>query len=204
MNTSGTEYYFDKGKFIGEPVYLGELRTDEQGRLLFLGGHGISGTPFANNPPTTFANNNGWHDDVSDGPVDAEVIYEGRSLAVEGAWVVCAPPNYAPDIISVQTLYDVIVDALNNLYIPVKAQPSFMEDIYPLLQQLSSILSALYSGLKAGKAVIGAFAGDREALLQYDISILRLYTQFLQDRRHYYGTEQRWPKTLFWQTRREP
>ena len=205
VNTSGTEYYFDKGKFIGEPVYLGELRTDEQGRLLFLGGHGISGTPFANNPPTTFANNNGWHDDVSDGPVDAEVIYEGRSLAVEGAWVVCAPPNYAPDIISVQTLYDVIVDALNNLYIPVKAQPSFMEDIYPLLQQLSSILSALYSRLSGeGKAVIGAFAGDRETILQYDISILRLYTQFLQDRQHYYGTEQRWPESLFWQTRREP
>lgn len=74
------------------------------------------------------------------------------------------------------------------------------------LDPLSSqgILSALYSGLKAGKAVIGAFAGDREALLQYDISILRLYTQFLQDRQHYYGTEQRWPESLFWQTRREP
>jgi hypothetical protein len=137
VNTSGTLYRFDKGKFIGEPVYLGELRTDDLGRLLFLGGHGISGTPFANNPPTTFANNNGWHDDVSDGPIDAEVIYEGRSLAVEGAWVICAPPNYAPDIISVQTMYDVIIDALNDLYIPVKAQPSFMEDIYPLLQQFS-------------------------------------------------------------------
>lgn len=137
VNTSGTQYRFDKGKFIGEPVYLGELRTDDLGRLLFLGGHGVSGTPFANNPPTTFANNNGWHDDVADGPVDAEVIYEGRSLAVEGAWVISAPPNYAPDIISVQTMYDVIVDALNNLYIPVKANPSFMEDIYPLLQQFS-------------------------------------------------------------------
>jgi hypothetical protein len=137
VSTAGTQYHFDKGKFIDEPVYLGELRTDEQGRLLFLGGHGISGTPFVNNPPTTFANNNGWHDDVSDGPVDAEVIYEGRPLAVEGAWVVCAPPNYAPDIISVQTMYDVIVDALNNLYIPAKVQPSFMGDIYPLLQQFS-------------------------------------------------------------------
>jgi hypothetical protein len=93
VNTSGTQYRFDKGKFIGEPVYLGVLCTDDLGRLLFLGGHGISGTPFANNPPTTFANNNGWHDDVSDGPIDAEVIYEGRSLAVEGAWVICAPPN---------------------------------------------------------------------------------------------------------------
>ena len=24
VNTSGTQYHFDRGKFIGEPVYLGE------------------------------------------------------------------------------------------------------------------------------------------------------------------------------------
>ena len=74
------------------------------------------------------------------------------------------------------------------------------------LDPLSSqgILSALYSGLKAGKAVIGYLAGDREALLQYDSSILKLYTQFLRDRRLYYSAERRWPESLFWQTRREP
>ncbi len=133
----GSQYYFDKGKFLGETVYLGELRTDEKGRLLFLGGHGKSNTPYPNNPPTTFANNEGWHDDMSDGPVDAEVTFEGQKLEVEGAWVVCAPPNYAPDLISVQTMYDVITDALQGKYITPKERPSFQEDIYPLLLQFS-------------------------------------------------------------------
>lgn len=137
VNKSGERYRFDKGCFLGEPVYLGELCTDEQGRLFFLGGHGVSRTPFPGNPPTTFANNDGWHDDTSDGPVDARVIYQGRELPVEGAWVVCAPPNYGSDIISVQTMYDVMVDTLANHYLLPKPRPSFREDIYPLLQQFS-------------------------------------------------------------------
>jgi len=137
MNESGKQYRFDSGKFIGEPVYLGELRTDERGRLLFLGGHGVSRSPYHDNPPITFANNDGWHDDVSDGPVDAEVTFDGRKLACEGAWVVTAPPNYAPDIISVQTMHDVIFDALSGLYTTPAKKPSFTNDIYPLLQQFS-------------------------------------------------------------------
>jgi hypothetical protein len=135
VNQSGE--LFDTGTFLDENVYLGELRTDEQGRLLFLGGRGVSQTPYANNPPTTFANNDGWHDDVSDGPVDATVNYGGVNLPVEGAWVVTAPPNYAPDIISVQTLYDVIFDALNGNYVQPAAKPSFTNDILPLLQQFT-------------------------------------------------------------------
>jgi L-lysine epsilon oxidase-like protein len=143
------EYMFDSGKFLDETVYLGELRTDEQGRLLFLGGHGISKTPFANNPPTTFANNNGWHDDVSDGPVDATVVYGGVTLPVEGAWVVTAPPNYAPDIVSVQTLYDVIFDALSGNYTQPAPKPSFTRDILPLLRQFTEnqwVNSGFYVG----------------------------------------------------------
>jgi flavin-dependent dehydrogenase len=72
----------------------------------------------------------------------------------------------------------------------------------PLLSQ--GILSALYSGLKAANAVIGYLAGDREALLQYDVSIMNVYSQFLRDRSHYYGAERRWPESLFWKTRRAP
>jgi hypothetical protein len=133
---SGSPYQLDKGSFLGVPVSLGELRTDAAGRLIFLGGHGISGTPFPNNPPMTFANNDGWYDDVSDGPVDATVTYEGKELPVEGAWVVCCPPNYAPELISIQTMYDVVADALSGYYLAKKARPSFTHDIYPLLLQL--------------------------------------------------------------------
>jgi hypothetical protein len=41
---SGPEYQF-RGSFMGTDVYLGELRTDAQGWLLFLGGQGISASP---------------------------------------------------------------------------------------------------------------------------------------------------------------
>ena len=38
----GKAYQFDTGKFMGKKVALGELRTDEAGRLLVLGGFGKS------------------------------------------------------------------------------------------------------------------------------------------------------------------
>ena len=59
----------------------------------------------------TFANNDGWHDDVSDGPVHAKVTMNGTAFDAAGAWVVVAPPNYGPDIVTPQTMYDVIYDA---------------------------------------------------------------------------------------------
>ncbi len=145
-NVSGSRYEFDDGEFMGKEVYLGELRTDEQGRLLFLGGNGVADTPWPNNPPTTFANNDGWHDDISDGPVDATVVYNNQELDVEGAWVVTAPPNYAPDLVGIQTMYDVIFNTLDasstgsaGLYAKRKEKPSFQHDILPILQQFSQM-----------------------------------------------------------------
>jgi L-Lysine epsilon oxidase N-terminal len=35
-NQKGRKYTFDSGKFMGTPVYLGELRTDEAGRVIVL------------------------------------------------------------------------------------------------------------------------------------------------------------------------
>jgi hypothetical protein len=125
---------FDTGTFLGASVYLGELRTDDEGRLLFLGGFGKSASPVGYNL-TTFANNPGWHDDTSDGPVSATVKIGERSIPVDSAWVVTGPPNYAPDIVSPQTMYDVIRDAISNLLIPKPGRPSFTKDILPLLRQ---------------------------------------------------------------------
>lgn len=134
-NQNGPQYYFDSGEFIGEKVYLGELRTDEAGRLVFLGGRGKSRTPFPKNSAYTFANNDGWHDDVSDGPVSAEVSIGGDSIPVEPAWVVVAPPNYAPDITSVQTMYDVMYDTFQGNWLTAPVTPSFTQHIYPTLLQ---------------------------------------------------------------------
>ena len=41
-NVSGKKYRLDGGNFFGKPVSLGEVRTDDAGRLVVLGGHGIS------------------------------------------------------------------------------------------------------------------------------------------------------------------
>ena len=112
--TSGLEYELH-GAFTGVGVYLGELRTDENGRLVFLPGRGVSASPtgspiFNETDPNAFINADGWYDDACDGPVTAKVRIEGREIPVEPAWVLSAPPNYAPDVIGVRTLYDLLVD----------------------------------------------------------------------------------------------
>lgn len=126
---------FDSGRFFDHPVYLGELQTDEQGRLIFVGGKGKSGTPLPGYTLTTFANNPGWHDDTSDGPVSATVTIAGKSIPVDPAWVVTAPPNYSPDLVTPQTMFDVITDCLNGVLLTRPPKPSFTNDILPLLSQ---------------------------------------------------------------------
>lgn len=132
---------FDTGTFVDRQVYLGELRTDDAGRLVFLGGRGVSASYTGNPNPITFANNDGWHDDTADGPVRATVTVGGTTFAADPAWVVVAPPNYAPDLITPQTMYDVIADALAGKWTrsaktPGQWTPSFRHDILPLLEQM--------------------------------------------------------------------
>ena len=135
----GKDYHFDGGHFFHLPVTLGELRTDKDGNLLVFGGHGLSQS-ITGAPPTTFANNEGWHDDTSDGPVTAEVTIHGESIPVEGAWVVVAPPNYAPALNTVRTMYDLLYDrmvAWGMLVAPTKV--SFEEHIRPIFERLSGL-----------------------------------------------------------------
>jgi hypothetical protein len=138
-NQSGAEHQFDSGSFLGKQVYLGEIRTDERGRLLFLGGHGVSGTPYVQNTITGYANNRGWFDDVSDGPVRAKVMLGGRKIPVEPAWVVTAPPNYAPDLKSNVTLYEVLFDAYQGYFLDQVQKVSFNQHIWPILRRLCEL-----------------------------------------------------------------
>ena len=160
---------FDTGKFLGTLVPLGEIRTDSQARLLVLGGSGISGSP-TNQPLTTFANNAGWHDDVSDGPVGATVTLKngGKTFEAAGAWVIAGPPKYAPGLDNVITLYDVLLQvAVDKLGLKLPAKPSFTRDIYPLLQRATKMkwVSAMvahpmaHAGAHAAKHAAHAHAG---------------------------------------------
>jgi hypothetical protein len=135
----GAGYRFDTGRFMGTDVYLGELRTDAAGRLVVLGGHGLAASANGSRA-VTFANNDGWHDDTSDGPVTAQVRLQGRTLVVDPAWVVVAPPNYAPDQKSVQTMWDLMRDvAIAAKLLAKPARPSFRDDIAPIFRRLTAL-----------------------------------------------------------------
>jgi hypothetical protein len=90
---------------------LGALRTDGSGRLLVLGGLGHSGSLHESPALTDYANNDGWWDDTSDGPVRATVrLANGETIEAKAAWVLVAPPAYAPQIGNLVTLYDTMLD----------------------------------------------------------------------------------------------
>ncbi|WP_318209261.1 LodA/GoxA family CTQ-dependent oxidase [Streptomyces sp. SJL17-1] len=138
-HSGGPELLFDTGTFLDIPVYLGELRTDGAGRLIFVGGRGVAESVDAKEADD-FANNDGWYDDISDGPVTAEVRVDGRELHVEPAWVVVGPPNYAPELKSVRTLYDLLRDAFTTAgVLPEPEQVSFTHDILPILRRLCDL-----------------------------------------------------------------
>jgi len=140
----GSAQAFDTGEFMGVPVYLGELRTDEAGRLLVLGGRGVSASRTRPpSPPSSLTgsqNNETWHDDTSDGPVRAKVTIGDREFDALPAWVIVAPPNYAPQQKSVRTIWDVMRDVFLQAN-PAKApaQPSFNDDIRPIFERLANL-----------------------------------------------------------------
>lgn len=127
------------------PVRLGELRTDGSGRLLVLGGFGNSDSPteapiYNPNDPAGFLNPSGWYDDISDGPVTATVKIGDQNIPVESSWVAVAPPNYAPGIVSWRTLYDLLVDTyVESGWMPMPTTASFAKDILPVLSRLSNL-----------------------------------------------------------------
>jgi len=99
---------------------LGEMLTDAQGRLLVLGGHGNSGTAktgLGQPRIDDYANNDGWFDDTSDGPVMARLVMfspeVGRQRYVDveyPAWVLTGYPRYVPEILDMVTVDDVVHD----------------------------------------------------------------------------------------------
>jgi hypothetical protein len=147
--TSARPKLFDDGSFMGSPVYLGEIMTDENGRLVVLGGRGESRSSDGSKA-ITFANNEGWHDDVSDGPVTAQVTLDGVSLDVVPAWVVVAPPNYGPRRKSVRTMWDLMRDvAITAGTLSAPMRPSYTFDILPIFERLAG-LQWVNAGFAAG------------------------------------------------------
>lgn len=129
---------FNDGTFFGKEVYLGELRTDDCGRLLFFGGRGKSAPLVPGSQPVTFANNDGWHDDTCDGPVRATVTIGGQAFEATPAHVVVAPPNFGPGLFGVVTMDDVVRDLFFREGILEPPQvTSFTRDIWPVFDRMT-------------------------------------------------------------------
>jgi hypothetical protein len=138
---NATPVAFNDGTFWGKPVYLGELRTDAEGRLLFLGGRGASAPYKTGMRPDTFANNNGWHDDTADGPVRATVTFpDDRTFQAEPGYVAVAPPNYAPGLTGLVTMDDAVRETFQReRWIAAPASTSFASDVWPIFDRLTGM-----------------------------------------------------------------
>ncbi len=141
LSKPNSQALFDTGKFYETIIPLGEMRTDHEGRLFVLGGFGHSGSP-KETKLTTYANNDGWYDDVSDGPVKASVKLKGSSTAVEASpsWVICPPPDFAPGIANVLSLYDTLLQVAIDMFdYKMSEVPSFTHHIYPIISNAVKI-----------------------------------------------------------------
>ena len=115
--------------------FLGQLLIDAGGHLIVLGGRGKSVFAPALNPRvqearslTTYANNDGWFDDIADGPVSATLHFKnGLTQEIEqqdGAWFVSAPPDFAPGVRPVRSMWDTLVDVFVR-----NGTPSLEQDV---------------------------------------------------------------------------
>jgi len=141
-------------------VSLLQLLTDDKGRLMVLSGNGKSASPL-HFGIHNFINNDGWYDDLGDGPVTAHVVrHDKQTVEALSAWVVLAPPAVAPSIQNVVTWYDQArsIDA-HNFTPSQKALPVFFtRDIYPILKRTVMLRWASRSQKKgSGKGHGGDF-----------------------------------------------
>lgn len=104
-------------------VDLGTIEYDE-GTLIFYGADGISASLNPSDLNNDFADNSNWYDDICDGRVTASITPKkgGDTYhlddALSSAWIATAPPDYAPQIQPISTMYDLIAGAANESYIP--------------------------------------------------------------------------------------
>lgn len=138
---SETGALFDDGECAGVAVPLGEIRTDSSQRLLVLGADGTAGAITNPRPPlNSYYNNPNWYDNTADGTVSAKITLSDGTVVsdVSPAWVLVGPPNFAPHIPGLVTLYDVVRQVGSTHFgLSISSQPSFSKDIFPLLSRAS-------------------------------------------------------------------
>lgn len=75
--------------------------------------------------------------DIADGSVDATITFAGSApMDAVGAWVITAPPDFAPDTTPLTTLYDIVQQVVG---IPLPARLTYPQDIEPILRRAANL-----------------------------------------------------------------
>lgn len=129
----------------GTPITtLGNLITDDDGRLIVLGGYGHAG---GDEPLVSYGGSDTWHDDIADGPVYCTVTYENGDVVEMSAWVIVGSPDFAPELVNISNLSDTMFDVGVRCFDLVPSMYSngqyntefvvnYQRDILPIIQRL--------------------------------------------------------------------
>lgn len=124
---------------------LGDIITDNQGRLVVIGGYGHAG---GDQPLESYGGADTWHDDIADGTVYCQLVFnDGREVNLS-AWVIVGSPDFAPEIVNISnlsdTMFDVAIREQNlcpEMYRNGEFQPdypaNYYRDIEPIIQRIS-------------------------------------------------------------------
>jgi len=154
---------------------LGHIETDDQGRLIVVGGYGRACALWNQTDLASSVDNDGWYDDTGDGPVSATIVLRGKSadpiverIDAAPAWVVTADPAYAPQILNTVSLWDELYDTFvrefklqpdvyEHGHYKEEYRPAFGEDIEPFFKaaSLQEWTTNLPKGAKAAHRMVG-------------------------------------------------
>jgi hypothetical protein len=140
---------FAKGRNVRrvDNIELATLRTDDAGRLIVVGGPGTSKSP-AKTKLGSFADNDGWYDSVSDGPVSATLRIGNTSHPVIPAWVTVTVPRYAPEVYGIITWFDQALNmartGADGTFSPPRTT-SFLHDVYPILKRADDVSAVQFT-----------------------------------------------------------
>lgn len=108
----------------GVKVGLGTMEYEEEGTLIYYPADGKSAALNPSDLNTDFADNSNWYDDICDGRVTAVLTPTNGDDPIKlkdaksAAWLACAPPDYAPQIQPISTMFDMVAGTANDDFTP--------------------------------------------------------------------------------------
>jgi L-lysine 6-oxidase len=86
---------------------LGSAVTNDAGHLVVIGAYGRAG---GDEPISSYGGADTWYDDIADGTVTCKLTLESGEVLERDAWVIIGSPKFAPELVNITTLDDILYD----------------------------------------------------------------------------------------------